>query len=241
MTVLREDEEGKQMENIWSISIGEATLRLFLAVVLGGLIGWEREHNNHPAGFRTHILVSLGSALIMLLSIYGFSEFVYEPNVRTDPARLAAQVVSGIGFLGAGTILRHGFSVTGLTTAASLWVVSGIGLSAGAGFYYPAILTTALALISLELLNRVEHLLFVSRRQKTLRIRVKDRPGTLGDLATILAQFGASIRRVSIEEEDPDEEMIDIVFTIRMPEKFPESDLIEKLRQVEGVMAVISG
>lgn len=236
-----EDEEGKQMHNIWSISIWESTMRLLLAVILGGLIGWEREHNNHPAGFRTHILVSLGSALIMLLSIYGFSDFVHEPNVRTDPARLAAQVVSGIGFLGAGTILRHGFSVTGLTTAASLWVVSGIGLAVGAGFYYPAVLTTVLALVSLELLNRVEHLLFVSRRQKTLRIRVKDRPGTLGDLATVLAEFGVSIRKVSIEEVDPDEAMIDIVFTIRMPEKSPENDLIEKMRQVEGVTAVIFG
>nr|WP_235281642.1 MgtC/SapB family protein [Thermoactinomyces daqus] len=87
------------MQSIWEISWFEVALRLFLAGMLGGVVGWERERNNHPAGFRTHILVSLGSALIMLISIYGFSDFVKEANVRIDPARLAAQVVSGIGFL----------------------------------------------------------------------------------------------------------------------------------------------
>src|SRR5690606_39922495 len=109
-----------------------------------------------PAGFRTHILVCLGSALIMLISIYGVSDFIKEENVRADPARLAAQVVSGIGFLGAGTILRHGLTVSGLTTAASLWVVAGIGLAVGAGYMFGAVLTTILTLVSLELLNRME-------------------------------------------------------------------------------------
>src|SRR5690606_15906316 len=103
-------------------------LRLGLAAALGGLIGFEREQAQHAAGLRTHIMVCLGSCLMMLLSIYGFSQFVYEGNVRVDPARLAAAVITGIGFLGAGTILHTGKSVTGLTTAASIWVVSAIGL-----------------------------------------------------------------------------------------------------------------
>ncbi len=108
------------------ISQMEIITRLVLAAVIGGLIGIEREFKNRPAGLRTHVLVSLGSALIMLISIDGFTNIV---NQTGDPARLAAQVVSGIGFLGAGTIMRTENSINGLTTAASLWVAAGIGLA----------------------------------------------------------------------------------------------------------------
>lgn len=104
-------------------------IRLLLAGLMGGIIGLERESHGRPAGLRTHIIVSLGSCLIMLVSIYGF-----EDAGNRDPARLAAQVISGIGFLGAGTILREGATIIGLTTAASLWVVAGIGLAMGAVF-----------------------------------------------------------------------------------------------------------
>src|SRR5690606_5699650 len=141
---------------VWQISEWELTMRILFALVIGGLIGLEREFGQHSAGFRTHILVCLGSALIMLLSIYGFSVSVDAPNVRTDPARLAAQVISGIGFLGAGTILRNGNSISGLTTAASLWVVAALGLAVGAGFYYGAALTTLLVLVCLFVLNKLE-------------------------------------------------------------------------------------
>lgn len=106
----------------------EIIIRLVLSSVLGGLIGIEREVNNRPAGLRTHVLVTVGSALIMLISIDGFSNL---PNRLGDPARLAAQVVSGIGFLGAGTIMRTGNNINGLTTAASLWVSAGLGLAVG--------------------------------------------------------------------------------------------------------------
>lgn len=122
------------MTNPWVIDQVHITIRLVLALFLGGLIGFEREVSSHAAGLRTHILVCVGSALVMLLSMYGFSAFVNEVNVRLDPSRLAAQVISGIGFLGAGTIIFNGRSITGLTTAASLWVVAGIGLAVGAGF-----------------------------------------------------------------------------------------------------------
>jgi len=97
----------------------EISLRLFLACIFGGIVGYQRERNGSPAGFRTHILVSLGASLIMILSMYGFTDFI---TVNKDPARLAAQVISGIGFLGAGTILRDKTSIKGLTTADSLWV-----------------------------------------------------------------------------------------------------------------------
>ncbi|HEY0826461.1 MAG TPA: MgtC/SapB family protein, partial [Bacilli bacterium] len=134
------------MTDPWFIDPVDLIIRLSIALFLGGIIGFERERNNHAAGFRTHILVCIGSALVMLLSIYGFSDFVDEENVRIDPSRLAAQVISGIGFLGAGVILRNGFSVTGLTTAASLWVAAAIGLAVGAGFHLAAVTTTLFVL-----------------------------------------------------------------------------------------------
>ncbi len=115
------------------ISYWEIALRLGLAVIFGGLVGFERETHNRPAGFRTHILVCTGSALIMMVSAYGFlNEF--GANYQLDPGRIAAQVVTGIGFLAAGTILQQRGSVRGLTTAASIWVVSGIGWQRGSDF-----------------------------------------------------------------------------------------------------------
>lgn len=144
------------MNNPWVIDNVTILLRLLLSMLLGGLIGFERERSNHAAGLRTHILVCLGSALIMLLSIYGFADFVAEVNVRIDPARLATAVITGIGFLGAGTILFTGKSITGLTTAASVWVVGAIGLAVGAGFYFAAIVSTLLILLNLVVFNKLE-------------------------------------------------------------------------------------
>ena len=128
--------------------------RLILGAVLGGFIGFEREkHNRRIAGFRTHILVCVGSTLIMLTSLYIF--YVYGDNAVVDPARIAAGVVTGIGFLGAGTIIRSRVSVTGLTTAASLWAVSGVGLAVGCGFYIAGVVTTIIVLATLYILRRI--------------------------------------------------------------------------------------
>lgn len=129
-------------------------IRLVLSVFLGGLIGFERQIHRRTAGFRTHILVSLGSCLIMLTSLYVFD--IYSSKVDLDPTRIAAGVITGIGFLGAGAIIRDSQGIIGLTTAASLWVVAGIGLAIGCGFYSAGLFTTALALISLFFLRRVE-------------------------------------------------------------------------------------
>lgn len=187
------------VSSIWSISHGELLLRMVLAAVLGGLVGLEREWHNHAAGFRTHILVCLGSALIMLLSIYGFSEFVNEPNVRIDPARLAAQVISGIGFLGAGAILRNGSAISGLTTAASVWVVAAIGLCVGAGFLYPAVFCTLMVLFSLLLLNKWEKHLMRHRRNHEIKLRALDVPGVLGKIASIFGEQGIQIENIKME------------------------------------------
>ncbi|OIO78827.1 MAG: hypothetical protein COW11_04095 [Candidatus Omnitrophica bacterium CG12_big_fil_rev_8_21_14_0_65_43_15] len=129
-------------------------LRLALAAVLSGVIGFEREVHGRAAGLRTHILVCVGSALIMLTSLYIFD--IYISRVSLDPTRLATGVITGIGFLGAGTIIRSGASIKGLTTAASIWAVAGVGLAVGCGFYIGAFATTAIMLIALLFLRKVE-------------------------------------------------------------------------------------
>ncbi len=139
-------------------------LRLVLSVVLGGLIGLERQYHRHHAGLRTNILVSLGSCLIMLTSLYVSD--IYNNKIPVDPGRIAAGVITGIGFLGAGTIIRDREGVRGLTTAASLWVVAGIGLAAGCGFYVASFFTTVLALIALLFLRFAEGVMFYKEKQR---------------------------------------------------------------------------
>ena len=129
-------------------------LRLFLAGVMGTVIGLEREYRSKEAGYRTHFLVAVGSALMMIVSQYGFYDVLQTDLVRLDPSRIAAQVVSGIGFIGAGTIiLLHKQIVRGLTTAAGIWATSGIGLAIGAGMYVVGVATTVLVLVGLEVLS----------------------------------------------------------------------------------------
>ena len=128
-------------------------IRLLVAGILGAIIGLDREYRAKEAGYRTHFLVSLGSALIMIVSQYGFQEIIKESSVTLDPSRVAAQVVSGIGFIGAGTIIFQKQIVRGLTTAAGIWATAGIGLAVGAGMYTIGIAAMVLTLIGLELLS----------------------------------------------------------------------------------------
>ena len=128
-------------------------LRILIAALLGGLIGLEREYREKAAGFRTHFLVALGSALFMILSAYGFSDALASTEHRLDVSRIAAQVVSGIGFIGAGTIIFQKNAVRGLTTAASIWVTAAVGLTCGTGMYVLAAAATLLVLLGLEAFN----------------------------------------------------------------------------------------
>ncbi|NQT95074.1 MAG: MgtC/SapB family protein [Candidatus Omnitrophica bacterium] len=138
-------------------------LRLLFAALLGGIVGFEREINEKAAGFRTHILVCLGSCVIMLTSMHIFD--IYRGLADVDPGRIAAQVVTGVGFLGAGTIIRSRASIVGLTTAASLWSIAGVGLAIGSGLYIVAVAATILILASLLVLNKIEKRV-VSKRKK---------------------------------------------------------------------------
>ncbi len=146
----------------------EIALRLVTATALAGLVGLDRERQRSAAGLRTHALVGMSSCLLMIASAYGFADVLGTPGVGLDPSRIAAQIVTGIGFLGAGTIIAHGDSVRGLTTAASIWAVAALGIAVGGGMYRAAILGTALALILLLVLRPFERRLDARWRKQTI-------------------------------------------------------------------------
>ena len=165
---------------------GELILRLFAAAIMGGAIGLEREYRAKEAGFRTHFLVALGSALFMIISQYGFENILaMHPllNVRLDPSRIAAQVVSGIGFIGAGTIIFQKHVVRGLTTAAGLWVTAAIGMTSGAGLYALAIACTVMVLLCLEALN------FILQKFGTRSISISFNSPDVDSIRQVLNRF----------------------------------------------------
>jgi len=230
--------------SVWQISHLELTVRLILSIGLGGIIGLEREWNNHSAGLRTHILVCAGSTVIMLLSIYGFSSFVLEPNVRIDPARLAAQVISGIGFLGAGAILRNGLTVSGLTTAASIWVVAAIGLCIGAGFYFASILCTILVFFVLQVLNRWEKRMKRMRGDGEIVISVFQGPGTIAKISNEFRDQDIHVHHVKIVAGQPSapngapRKPAQLVYRIRTGNVDKLLDALERIRGLEGIESV---
>lgn len=208
--------------------------RLGLSCLLGGLIGMERESINRPAGFRTHILVCIGSTLIMLSGLFLFHEFI--PYTNMDPARLGAQVISGIGFLGAGTIIRDGSSVKGLTTAASLWAVAGIGIAIGIGFYTGAIAATAFILMILIIFSKFERYLNRKNNGVTVRITIINKPGQLGKITTELGNHNVSITNISMLPAD--EHHVTVELTMVIPRRLSRIDLMDNLLQLDTVQSV---
>jgi putative Mg2+ transporter-C (MgtC) family protein len=185
------------------LSWAEVLLRVVLAAVLGGAIGTERELREREAGLRTHMLVAVGSALFTLVSAYGWQDFHFSQRsgVTYDPTRIAAQIVTGIGFLGAGAIIRHGLSVRGLTTAASLWVVAAIGIAAGAGYYSAAVITTVLVLFSLWPLRTITRRLFPRFQPSEVRLEVELRPGeSAAELLGTLERGGVLVESFELED-----------------------------------------
>jgi putative Mg2+ transporter-C (MgtC) family protein len=182
----------------------ELLLRLALAAVLGGLIGVERELREREAGLRTHLLVALGSALFTIVGAYGFHPFLESGQsvVRADPTRIAAQIVTGIGFLGAGAIIRQGLSVRGLTTAATLWVVAAVGLAAGAGYYSAATITTAVVLVALWPLRIIAYRILRRYRPDDGRLLVELPAGQpLGEVIDEIEHVGARIDSIDVSQE----------------------------------------
>jgi putative Mg2+ transporter-C (MgtC) family protein len=182
---------------------GEVLLRVVLAGVLGGAIGAEREIREREAGLRTHMLVAVGAALFTIVSAYAWSDFTFSQRggITFDPTRIAAQIVTGIGFLGAGAIIRQGLSVRGLTTAASLWVVAAIGMASGAGYYSAAVITTIVVLISLWPLRILAFRMFERIRPGELRLEVELKGGESPSvLLDTLEAKGVAVRSFELED-----------------------------------------
>src|SRR5690554_650317 len=209
-------------------------LKLALAVVLGAMIGFERERKNRPAGLRTYILVCLGATLVQIIS----RDLVHTYNtlVNADPARLGAQVISGIGFLGAGTIIREGASVKGLTTAAGLWVVACIGLAIGHGMYVPATFTALLAFITLTLVRRIEGRVFKKSPYLNVEVLIVNKPGQIGKIGQVLGGLNVSIRNIEFKEYEG--ETISVQFSLEVPRSVDNTLVMDKLLEDEGVLSI---
>lgn len=203
-------------------------IRLVLATILGGAVGLERELHGRAAGLRTHILVCLGSCLIIATAIF-FSE-----NYGADAGKIAAGVVTGIGFLGAGTIMRYRASVIGLTTAASIWTVSAIGLAVGCGFYPAAFWTTLIALVTLALLTRVERKWLHKEWLRLLKIETKGELQQLGKIRQVFSQYRAEVRDLEISKiENTRNYLLEI--QLRLPRDSDEQLIITEIMRLEGV------
>ncbi len=216
------------------MSVYEIIFKLALAGILGGLIGLERESLNRPAGLRTYTLVCVGSALAMVVSLDMY--FQYYQTVNADPGRIAAQVISGIGFLGAGTIMREGATVRGLTTAAGLWVVACIGLAVGAGLYIPAITTTVLILFILIYFIHFEEKFTGLREYKGLLMLLEDRPGQVGIIGSILGDMDILIKNIELTRLEDDD--LEVELLIHLPPNMSIEQVIDELSVVKGLRRI---
>jgi putative Mg2+ transporter-C (MgtC) family protein len=215
-----------------TIGWAEVLLRLFVAAALGGAIGLERELRERQAGLRTHLVVSVGSALFTLVSAYGFSSF----DGKVDPTRIAAQIVSGIGFLGAGAIIRQGLSVRGLTTAASLWLVAAIGMAAGAGYWEGAVVATAGALITLGPLRVVAFRMLSRWRPDRERLLVEiPAGGSPGPIVDAIEETGGRVVSLEIAQEG---DRRSIALDIELPPGTTPVAVVSGVAEIGGVLEV---
>ena len=213
----------------------EFFLRLFAAAIMGGAIGLERGYRAKEAGFRTHFLVALGSALFMIISQFGFMDILTHEgiNVRLDPSRVAAQVVSGIGFIGAGTIIFQKHVVKGLTTAAGLWVTAAIGMTCGSGLYALAIIATVMVLICLEVLN------YVLQHFGTRNVAITFSSPSLDFVRQVLDRFrhdGMGIDSYNMREEDnTDNPHYTVSIEVKVRRDKYESRILGIMEELDGV------
>ncbi|RQS68438.1 MgtC/SapB family protein [Burkholderia sp. Bp8963] len=213
----------------------ELVARLLLAAALGSVIGFERERLAWAAGLRTHMLVCVGSALFMIVSAFGFFDVLGPSNIVLDPSRVAAQVVSGIGFLGAGSILLRGEIVRGLTTAASLWSVAAIGLAVGGGLYVGAISATVIILIILAGVKPLERRYFTMRQRRQLALTVVRGALTLDSLHAALGPDSARVKQFIVQQADDDDEHDDVRIALGRVSDVEYQAICDKLRALPGV------
>ena len=210
------------------------TVRLVLAVLLGGFIGIERERKGRAAGFRTHILICLGAAMTTLTSQY----IVFEFGLSTDLTRLGAQVIAGVGFIGAGTVMvikRR--EIKGITTAAGIWTAAIVGLCCGAGFYEGAVLATVLVLLAEIVFYKLEGLLLVNRTVFSIYVEYSDSK-RLGDIVDTVKKSGASVLSLEVKNGSTEQDHPCAVFTVRPARKHSYDELAESVQQISGVVSV---
>lgn len=216
----------------------QEVLRLLVAAGLGAVIGFERERLDRGAGLRTHALVCVASALLTVISAYGFEDVLRaNRTVAIDPTRIAAQIVTGIGFLGAGLIVLRKNTVYGLTTAASVWAVAAIGMAVGAGMYLPAVITTALMLVILLGLKPLEQRFFPRKSSQPFTIRILRQQVPIATIETSVHDYGLDLRRLKLQPGEQDDESL-ITLELHGRRASSISQLAEHLRGIPGVREV---
>ncbi|CAE6772299.1 MgtC/SapB family protein [Paraburkholderia sp. SEWSISQ10-3 4] len=219
----------------------ELLSRLVLAALLGSVIGFERERLNWAAGLRTHMLVCVGSSLIMLVSAFGFADVLGEKNVVLDPSRVAAQVVSGIGFLGAGSILLRGEIVRGLTTAASLWSVAGIGLAVGGGMYTAAIGATIIILIILVGVKPLERRFISVKQQRNITLLVERGSVSLDSVHNALGTGSVRVKQFIVQQSEDDPELDEVQIGLSRATASEFTTISARLAAMSGVRECRNG
>ena len=217
------------------ISYGEVVLRLLIAAGLCGLIGFEREARDQAAGLRTHVILGVGAALFTLVSAYGFGEFRgARPDASIDPTRIAAQIVSGVGFLGAGAILRYGNDVRGVTTAATLWTVAAIGTAVGAGYLFGAVSATAIVLLALLALRALRRTITPRLRTGFATMEISFNDGGEGAPRALetLNRHGIRVRSMDVELEG---QRARYSIGVRIPPRSDVQNLMSAISELPGV------
>ena len=213
----------------------EQSIGILIAAALSSLIGLEREVHGQPAGLRTHMILGVGAALAAVLSI-SYSQFLSSPALPSDPGRIVAQVVSGVGFLGAGAILRFGVTIKGLTTASSLWTTAIIGIACGSGFYQLGIVTAVLVFVILTIIDKIEHVFLTTYKTRSLKVCLDDRPGIVNDVRSLLEEMKVKI--VSLNASMPDKTTIKLGLIVRTPNDLGMDALIGRINKLDAAKSM---
>jgi len=203
---------------------------ILFAAALGSLIGLEREIHGQPAGLRTHMILAVGAAVAAIISI-SYSQFLSNPKLPSDPGRIVAQVVSGVGFLGAGAIMKAGVTVKGLTTASSLWTTAIIGIACGSKYYELACFTTVVVILILSLINYLENLLMTQYRTHTIKVTLSDRPGIVNEIKETLSIYKVKVE--SLNARMPNKKTLKLELIVRKPKDLAMDKLINILNLID--------
>ena len=210
--------------------ITDPFIGILFAAALGSIIGLERELHGQPAGLRTHMILAVGAAVAAIISI-SYSQFLSNPDLPSDPGRIVAQVVSGVGFLGAGAIMKAGVTVKGLTTASSLWTTAIIGIACGSKYYDLACFTTIVVILILSLISYLENLLMTQYRTHTLKVTLSDRPGIVNEIKKTLLMYKVKVE--SLNARMPNKKTLKLELIVRKPKDLAMDKLINILNSID--------